>query len=179
MAVNKVIYGSNTLIDLTADTVTEESLLEGYIAHKADGSVIVGNFKGGSVTEEIDRILTSGLIDGYKYFLDDGTIVSNSPTTGLKLTKNFSEDFSVCTTVLTDQNGVELGRTEKRYSGNCHIVTTTDHIGRKLVKTFSSDFKTLEAILTDENGIELARYRKTFSDDQQKIETVVTYGQEV
>lgn len=73
MSFNKVIYGGRTLIDLTADTVTEDSLLEGYTAHKADGSVITGKFKGGSETEEIDRILTSGLTDGYKYFLDDGT----------------------------------------------------------------------------------------------------------
>lgn len=56
MSFNKVIYGGRTLIDLTADTVTEDSLLEGYTAHKADGSVITGKFKGGSETEEIDRI---------------------------------------------------------------------------------------------------------------------------
>lgn len=45
MSFNKVIYGGRTLIDLTADTVTEDSLLEGYTAHKADGSVITGNSK--------------------------------------------------------------------------------------------------------------------------------------
>ena len=64
MSFNKVIYGNKTLIDLTTDTVTEESLLEGYTAHKADGSVIIGKFKGGSATAEIDQILTSGLTDG-------------------------------------------------------------------------------------------------------------------
>lgn len=30
------------LIDLTGDTVTEESLLRGYTAHKADGTLITG-----------------------------------------------------------------------------------------------------------------------------------------
>lgn len=42
MATNKVIYGGKTLIDLTGDTVTEESLLRGYTAHKADGTLITG-----------------------------------------------------------------------------------------------------------------------------------------
>lgn len=176
MSFNKVIYGNKTLIDLTTDTVTEESLLEGYTAHKADGSVIIGKFKGGSATAEIDQILTSGLTDGYKYLFDDGTIISDSQTKGLKLTKTFSNDFSVCTTVLTNQDGVELGRTEKRYSNDYQVITTTDHIGRKLVKTFSNDLKALEVVLTDENGMELARYNKLFSDDGKVIETVVTYG---
>lgn len=37
MAVNKVKYGNNTLIDLTADTVTSASLLSGITAHSASG----------------------------------------------------------------------------------------------------------------------------------------------
>lgn len=109
MSFNKVIYGGRTLIDLTADTVTEDSLLEGYTAHMADGSIITGKFKGGSETEEIDRILTSGLTDGYKYFLDDGTIISNDKAGNLKLTKTFSNNFKTCTTILTNEDGTELG----------------------------------------------------------------------
>lgn len=42
MATNKVIYSGRTLIDLTGDTVTEETLLRGYTAHKADGTQVVG-----------------------------------------------------------------------------------------------------------------------------------------
>lgn len=42
MPVNKIVYGSSTLIDLTGDTVIEDLLAEGVIAHKADGSVIHG-----------------------------------------------------------------------------------------------------------------------------------------
>lgn len=42
MAVSKVIYGGNTLIDLTADTVKADKLLKGYTAHGADGEVING-----------------------------------------------------------------------------------------------------------------------------------------
>lgn len=42
MAISKVIYGGNTLIDLTGDTVTKDKLLKGYTAHGADGEVING-----------------------------------------------------------------------------------------------------------------------------------------
>ena len=38
MAANKVVFGNKVLIDLTGDTVTEEALLKGYTAHKADDS---------------------------------------------------------------------------------------------------------------------------------------------
>lgn len=46
MAVNKVVYntenGAETLIDLTGDTVTPETLAVGATAHNASGEVIVG-----------------------------------------------------------------------------------------------------------------------------------------
>lgn len=42
MAYNKVVYDGNTLIDLTSDTVTANSLLSGYSAHSADGTQISG-----------------------------------------------------------------------------------------------------------------------------------------
>lgn len=42
MGVSKVIYGSNTLIDLTGDTVAADKLLSGYTAHGADGSLVTG-----------------------------------------------------------------------------------------------------------------------------------------
>lgn len=45
--VSKVIYGNQTLIDLTSDTVTAATLLEGYTAHGADGNIIVGTASGG------------------------------------------------------------------------------------------------------------------------------------
>lgn len=40
--VNKVIYGGNTLIDLTSDTVTADKILASYTAHAASGAPITG-----------------------------------------------------------------------------------------------------------------------------------------
>ena len=42
MAINKVIYGNETLLDLTNDTVTPETLEEGVTAHAANGEIITG-----------------------------------------------------------------------------------------------------------------------------------------
>lgn len=43
MAISKVVYGGDVLIDLTSDTVVAEKLLKGYKAHGADGNVINGS----------------------------------------------------------------------------------------------------------------------------------------
>lgn len=43
MPFNKVVYDGRVLIDLTRDSVTEDTLLEGITAHKADGTPITGN----------------------------------------------------------------------------------------------------------------------------------------
>ena len=40
--INKVVFGDRTLIDLTADTVTENTLLSGFTAHRRDGVIIEG-----------------------------------------------------------------------------------------------------------------------------------------
>lgn len=47
MSVNKVIYNGNTLVDLTSDTVTPETLAEGVTAHNAAGDKVTGTMLGG------------------------------------------------------------------------------------------------------------------------------------
>lgn len=42
MAVSKVVYNGNTLIDLTNDTILAQHLQKGYTAHGADGEPITG-----------------------------------------------------------------------------------------------------------------------------------------
>ena len=48
MAVNKVIYGTIVLVDLTEDTVTPDKLLKGETAHDASGQPITGTLEPGS-----------------------------------------------------------------------------------------------------------------------------------
>ena len=42
MGVSKVVYGTQTIIDLTSDTVTADKLLEGITAHGKDGEPVTG-----------------------------------------------------------------------------------------------------------------------------------------
>ena len=48
MAVNKVVYGTTVLVDLTKDTVTPDKLLKGATAHDASGESITGTMEAGS-----------------------------------------------------------------------------------------------------------------------------------
>lgn len=41
--INKVVYGNQTLMDLTSDTVTANKILNGYTAHDKSGAPITGN----------------------------------------------------------------------------------------------------------------------------------------
>lgn len=43
--VNKVIYGNNTLIDLTEDTVSASNMLLGITAHDASGASVTGSIQ--------------------------------------------------------------------------------------------------------------------------------------
>lgn len=47
---NKIIVDGTTLIDVTGDTVTADSLLSGYTAHDASGTAILGTASGGTPT---------------------------------------------------------------------------------------------------------------------------------
>lgn len=52
MSVNKVVYNKKTLIDLSNDTVTSDTLLRGCVAHRADGTIITGTLFSGYPSEQ-------------------------------------------------------------------------------------------------------------------------------
>lgn len=49
MAINKVVYAGNTLIDVSGDTATESDVLSGKTFHKNDGTQASGSL---SITSE-------------------------------------------------------------------------------------------------------------------------------
>lgn len=65
MAVNKVVLGEDTLIDLTADTVSADKLSKGVTAHDMAGEPIVGTMEAGGGT---NYTFTDGLTE------TDGTV---------------------------------------------------------------------------------------------------------
>lgn len=59
MAVNKIIYGGNTLVDLTSDTVTANDLAEGITATGADGNPVVGLMQKVTIDAELSTTSTN------------------------------------------------------------------------------------------------------------------------
>lgn len=55
MAVNKVIYGGNTLVDLTGDTVTAADLADGVKATGADGNPVIGLMQKVTIDAELSN----------------------------------------------------------------------------------------------------------------------------
>lgn len=60
MAVNKVVLGEDTLIDLTGDTVSADKLSKGVTAHNMAGEPIVGTMEAGGGT---NYTFTDGLTE--------------------------------------------------------------------------------------------------------------------
>ena len=56
MAYNKIIYGGDTLIDLTSDTVTADKMLSGTTAHNKAGVVVQGHI----ITKSSSDLTASG-----------------------------------------------------------------------------------------------------------------------
>lgn len=44
MAVNKVILGNETKLDLSGDTATEADVMTGKTFHRADGAIVTGTY---------------------------------------------------------------------------------------------------------------------------------------
>lgn len=62
MAVNKVVYGSETLIDLTEDTATADTVADGYTLHLANGTRATGTAKyAASATPNGSALNTEGI----------------------------------------------------------------------------------------------------------------------
>jgi hypothetical protein len=88
--VNKVIYGGETLIDLTTDTVQADKLLKGYKAHDKSGEIITGTCEYDSNTSDAtasaDEILSgeTAYVNSNKI---TGTMKNNGAITGSITTK--------------------------------------------------------------------------------------------
>lgn len=90
MAISKVVYGGNTLIDLTGDTVKADKLLKGYKAHGADGEVINGTCEYDANTSDAtaeDSEILAGEVAYVRGTKITGTMKNNGAVTGKISTK--------------------------------------------------------------------------------------------
>lgn len=76
--VSKVIYGSETLIDLTSDTVDSSNLLTGYTAHGADGALVSGGCTFDADTKDATATVND-ILSGQTAYKNGSKITGNMP----------------------------------------------------------------------------------------------------
>lgn len=81
MAINKVIYGGETLIDLTGDTVDAAHLLTGYTAHDKSGAVITGTNTFDSDTSD-DTAAVAEILSGKTAHARGAALTGTMPNNG-------------------------------------------------------------------------------------------------
>jgi len=86
MAKNKIIYGGQTLIDLTADTVEASKLLSGFTAHDRSGDIITGTCTFDADTSDADAVASEILATKTAYVNGQkitGSMTNNGAVSGV------------------------------------------------------------------------------------------------
>lgn len=101
--VNKVIYGNDTLIDISGDTVTAAKILTGYTAHDKSGAPITGECDFDSDTTDADATAAEILATKTAY-VNKNKITGEMPNRGA-----VSGTISSLSTPYTIPNGYHDG----------------------------------------------------------------------
>ena len=95
MAVNKVIYGGNTLVDLTGDTVTAADLADGVKATGADGNPIVGIMQKVTIDAELSTTSTNPVQNKVIKVALDGKLGKNNTAVNASKVNNLTVETAV------------------------------------------------------------------------------------
>lgn len=154
MAVNKVIYGGNTLVDLTGDTVTAADLADGVKATGADGNPVIGLMQKVTIDAELSTTSTNPVQNKVIKEALDGKLGKNETAAratqdgaGNTISTTYASNADVSASLST-----KLGVTATAYAA------TRDGAGNNIVDTYakktdiSGFVKTVNGTAPDTNG---------------------------
>ena len=81
MAINKVVYGGNVLIDLTGDTLTPDKVLSGFTGHGKDGAPFEGTCKFDVNSEDASAVVAE-ILEGKTAYARGAKITGTMPNRG-------------------------------------------------------------------------------------------------
>lgn len=154
MAVNKVIYGGNTLVDLTGDTVTAADLADGVKATGADGNPVIGLMQKVTIDAELSTTSTNPVQNKVIKAALDGKLGKNETAAratqdgaGNTISTTYASKADVSTLLST-----KLGVTATAYAA------ARDGAGNNIAETYakktdiSGFVKTVNGTAPDTNG---------------------------
>lgn len=152
MAVNKVIYGGNTLVDLTGDTVTAADLADGVKATGADGNPVIGLMQKVTIDAELSNTSTNP--------------VQNKVIYNALLNKVGTDIFSgfalmgATSTISWGQGSQPIGSINAiNYTGTA-AMATRDAAGNTISTTYASKTD-VSALLSTKLGVNSTAYAAT------------------
>lgn len=113
-AISKVVYGNQTLIDLTGDTITASDLAYGKTAHGADGELITGSSTKDSDTTDATALASEILADKTAYARGQkvtGSMTNRGGVTGTITTK--AQEYTIQSGYHDGSGKVSIDSTEQ------------------------------------------------------------------
>ena len=101
--INKVVYGGNTIIDLTGDTVTAADVQSGKIFHLKDGSTTTGTNIWDSYTQDANATAAE-ILSGQTAYVNKNKITGEMPIRGAQVIS-----ITSASTPVTINNGYHDG----------------------------------------------------------------------
>lgn len=125
MAYNKIIYGGNTLIDLTDDTVEQAYVLSGYQFHGNDGETYTGSMTNRGAVSGTISSKTGSYTIAAGYHNGSGTVAISSTEQAKIIATNIKSGVSILGVTGTYTGDVSLETKTVSYTPSTSSQTAT------------------------------------------------------